>query len=182
MSPSAPITKLPAELLQAIADNLDIEEYMVLRRSYPQVWQSLKPPALSNLLKLEFSAFAIEHKVLACHICCRLRPLCKFADDIVHRGMLKRSRPERFCIDCGIGSGFEGYGSDDWVATLDGEMHARCPLCRDVGSVGRHCKVLFRVVSSCSRLPFESRDILEEQKTHCTPMLLPKNVLSLLKS
>lgn len=138
MSPSAPITKLPAELLQAIADNLDIEEYMVLRRSYPQVWQSLKPPALSNLLKLEFSAFAIEHKVLACHICCRLRPLCKFADDIVHRGMLKRSRPERFCIDCGIDSGFEGYGSDDWVATLDGEMHARCPLCRDVGSVGRH--------------------------------------------
>ena len=174
MSPSAPITKLPAELLQAIADNLDIEEYMVLRRSYPQVWQSLKPPALSNLLKLEFSAFAIEHKVLACHICCRLRPLCKFADDIVHRGMLKRSRPERFCIDCGIGSGFEGYGSDDWVATLDGEMHARCPLCRDVGSVGRHCKVLFRVVSSCSRLLLSRETYWRNKKPIVHPCYSPK--------
>lgn len=137
MLPSAPVTKLPPELLQTIADNLDIEDYMNLRRSYPQFWRSLKPPALSPLLELEFSAFAIEHKVLVCHICCRLRPVSKFADDIVHRGVYKPSRPERFCIECGIRSGFEGYGRDDW-GILNGEMHAICPVCREAGSVGRH--------------------------------------------
>lgn len=137
MSPSTPITKLPAELLQAIAEKLDIEDYMNLRRSYPHVWHSLKPLTLSALLSLEFSAFAIEHKVLACHICCQLRPLDKFAEDIVHRGLCKRSGPERFCIECGVRGGLEGYGQDDW-AFMNGKIHTRCPVCKEFGSMGGH--------------------------------------------
>ncbi|CAF9906210.1 MAG: hypothetical protein ALECFALPRED_002160 [Alectoria fallacina] len=157
MLPSAPIAKLPAELLQAIADNLDIEEYLNLRRSCPLAWFSLKPPALSLLLELEFSAFAIEHKVLACHLCCRLRPLSKFADDIVHRGVHKRSRPERFCIECGISGGFKGYSWDDW-AMVNGEMHARCPVCRELGGVGRRWR-WDSGEGCCARPP--SQDVLK---------------------
>lgn len=161
MPPYPPITKLPAELLQAIADNLEIEEYMNLRRSFPQVRRSIKPPALSLLLELEFSAFAIEHNVLACHICCRLRPLSKFADDIVHRGVHKRSRPERFCIECGVNNGFEGYSKDDW-ALLDREMHARCPVCKELGSVGRQGWRWDSGLGCCGRPP--SQDALMEDQ------------------
>lgn len=138
MPPSAPITKLPAELLQAIADTLDIKDYMNLRRSYPHACRSLQRPALSTLLELEFSDFAIAHKVLACHICCRLRPPSKSVNDMVHGAMHKRSIPKRFCIECGVSSGFEGYSKDDW-GILNGNTHARCPVVREFGSVGRPC-------------------------------------------
>jgi hypothetical protein len=138
---SAPLLRLPLEMLTNITDRLALHDKVHLAMTNRYLRSMIKPPTQGEFLQVENSEWAISRQLYSCKGCAGFRPLLHFADDM-RKGRRARRGAEagtRLCIKCGVDCGWYAAGTEISV------LGRRAVL-------GQHCRALTdhtRAKASC---------------------------------
>ena len=123
MSSPSRLMALPKELHLSIIDQLErFPSSMTLRLVNTYFYNLLKPLNYQEMLIVEKNDYALDHDIVACHKCLRLRLGHQFNEYQRHvcvRGC--RHREKRTCIECSLQAFYDNSGKGTEVDPGEGK-------------------------------------------------------------